>query len=186
MPFAFARTPLSGLTVVHPRVFADGRGYFLESYKQSDFASAGINHAFVQDNHSYSTRGVLRGIHYQTPPHVQAKLVGVVEGSVWDVAVDLRKDSSTFGEWFALELNSDNQTMLFIPKGFGHAFVVLSETVHFLYKCTAEYDKPSEAGVRWNDPELGIEWPISDVVVSEKDAALPALADAPIPDWGAP
>jgi len=157
--------------------------FFLESYKQTDFTDAGIRDPFVQDNHSYSSRGVLRGIHYQLPPNAQGKLIRVIEGAVWDVGVDLRKDSATFGRWYGPELTGSNRTMLYVPPGFGHAFVVLSETVHLLYKCTAEYNVTSEAGIRWDDPDLAIGWPIADVCVSEKDAALPLFLEARVFDW---
>ncbi len=180
MPFEFSPTPLDGPVVIRPRVFEDPRGYFLESYKHSEFEEAGIPTAFVQDNHSVSTRGVLRGIHYQLPPHAQGKLVRVTQGAVFDVCVDLRRDSDRFGRWYGLELSEDNHTMLYVPPGFGHGFVVTSERAHFQYKCTAEYDPDAEQGVRWDDPDLAIDWPIRDVVVSERDEALPALADASV------
>lgn len=178
MPCSFEKTPLEGLLIVRPRVFDDDRGFFFESYKASEFAAAGIGQVFVQDNHSRSERGVLRGLHMQLPPHAQAKLVRVTRGSVWDVAVDLRKSSPTFCRWFGIELSEANRTMLFIPKGFAHGFVTLSEQAELQYKCDAEYHKPSEHGVRWDDPELAIAWPCTDVHVSEKDAALPSLHDA--------
>jgi dTDP-4-dehydrorhamnose 3,5-epimerase len=182
MPFTFTKTDLDGLLVVQPRAFPDDRGYFLESYKKSEFAAAGIPTSFVQDNQSFSSRGVLRGIHYQLPPHAQGKLVRVLEGVVWDVGVDLRRNSPSFGRWFGLELSGENHTMLYVPPGFGHGFLVLSPTAHFLYKCTAEYDKASEGGVRWDDPELSVEWPTADIAVSEKDRNLPYLGDAAVFD----
>ena len=160
-----------------PRLFPDERGFFLESYKAGEFAAAGIREDFVQDNHSRSARSVLRGLHFQRPPHAQAKLVRVTRGSVWDVAVDLRRGSATFGRWFGLELSEENRTMLYIPQGFAHGFVSLTDGAELLYKCGAEYDKDSDGGVRWDDPELAIEWPLSDVKLSGKDAALPLLKD---------
>jgi dTDP-4-dehydrorhamnose 3,5-epimerase len=177
MPFSFEKTPLEGVLIVRPRVFDDDRGFFFESYKASEFRAAGIDQAFVQDNHSRSDRGVLRGLHMQLPPHAQAKLVRVTRGSVWDVAVDMRKGSATFGRWFGLELSETNRTMLFIPRGFAHGFVTLSEQAELQYKCDAEYDKASELGVRWDDPDLAIDWPLADVHVSAKDAALPFLKE---------
>ena len=175
MPFRFTGAPLSGLLIVEPRVFDDERGFFMETYKESEFAAAGIREHFVQDNHSRSKRGVLRGLHFQKAPHEQGKLVRVVAGRAWDVAVDLRPESKTYKKWFGVELSSDNKKMLYIPGGFAHGFVTLSDEAELVYKCTAEYDKASDGGVRWDDPELAIEWPIRDVIVSEKDAALPRL-----------
>jgi len=180
MAFEFSPQPLEGLILIRPRVLGDARGSFMESYRQSEFEAAGIHESFVQDNHSVSARGVLRGIHYQLPPRPQGKLVRVSAGSVWDVGVDLRKDSETFGQWCGVELTDENHTMLYLPPGFGHGFVVLSETAHCLYKCTSEYDASAERGVCWNDPDLAIDWPLRDVTVSEKDAALPRLADAEV------
>jgi dTDP-4-dehydrorhamnose 3,5-epimerase len=178
MPFEFTPQDLSGLVLIRPRVFGDSRGSFFESYKRSEFEAAGIREAFVQDNCSVSSRGVLRGIHYQLPPRAQGKLVSVTRGSVWDVCVDLRKRSATFGRWFGVTLSEENHLMAYVPPGFGHGFVVLSESAQFLYKCTQEYDPSAERGVRWDDPELAIQWPLRDVVVSAKDAALPLLAQA--------
>jgi len=177
MPASFAPGPLAGLVIIQPRVFPDGRGSFFETYKQSEYAANGVADEFVQDNHSVSTRGVLRGLHFQNSPHAQGKLVRVVQGAVWDVAVDLRPESPTYGQWFGLELSADNRTQLYIPVGFGHGFVTLSETAEFVYKCTAEYNKAREGGVRWDDPTLGIAWPLAglEVSVSDKDAALPFL-----------
>ena len=175
MPFRFTGAPLSGLLIVEPRVFDDERGFFMETYKESEFAAAGIREHFVQDNHSRSKRGVLRGLHFQRPPYAQARLVRVVAGRAWDVAVDLRLESKTYKKWFGVELSSDNKKMLYIPGGFAHGFVTLSDEAELVYKCTAEYDKASDGGVRWDDPELAIEWPMRDVIVSEKDAALPRL-----------
>ncbi|PKL25843.1 MAG: dTDP-4-dehydrorhamnose 3,5-epimerase [Spirochaetae bacterium HGW-Spirochaetae-3] len=177
MPFIFEKTFIDGLLIITPRLFTDERGFFLESYKSSEFAAAGIREAFVQDNHSRSIRGVLRGLHFQKAPYAQAKLVRVTRGLVWDVAVDLRHGSPTFGRWLGVELGEENRKMLFLPRGFAHGFVALSEGAELIYKCSAEYDKDSDGGVRWDDPDLGIEWPLSAVKLSEKDAALPFLRD---------
>jgi dTDP-4-dehydrorhamnose 3,5-epimerase len=181
MPFTFTPAGLAGVILIEPRVFADDRGAFLETYKRSDFVSAGIAEAFVQDNQSISQAGVLRGLHYQLDPHAQGKLVRVTSGRAWDVAVDIRRDSPTFGKWVGFELSGENYRMLYIPPGFAHGFLALEDDTHLGYKCTAEYDTASEAGIRWDDADLGITWPRTDVVLSEKDAALPPLAEARLP-----
>ena len=178
MPFTFHPAGLPGLVIIQPRVFPDDRGFFLESYKESEFRQAGIDARFVQDNHSSSVRGVLRGMHYQLPPHAQGKLVGVLEGRVWDVAVDIRPDSPTFRRWLGIELSAADHRMFYLPPGFAHGFVTLTDRAHFYYKCTAEYRKENEAGIRWDDPTIGIEWPISEVNVSERDRGLPLFSDA--------
>lgn len=177
MPATFSPGPIPGLVIVHPRVFPDGRGSFFETYKQSEYAANGIAEAFVQDNHSVSSKGVLRGLHFQNAPHGQGKLVRVIAGAVWDVAVDLRPGSATYGQWYGLELSAQNRTQFYIPAGFAHGFVTLTDGTEFCYKCTAEYHRASEGGVRWDDPQLAIRWPLSglEVSVSEKDAALPYL-----------
>ncbi|WP_028973384.1 dTDP-4-dehydrorhamnose 3,5-epimerase [Spirochaeta cellobiosiphila] len=180
MPFEFEKTPIEGLYVIHPRVFRDDRGWFLETFKISDFKNAGITEDFVQDNHSFSSRGVLRGIHFQKAPFSQGKLVRTIDGCVWDVAVDLRKDSNTFGKAYGVKLDSKNGTMLYIPPSFGHGFLVLSDTVHFLYKCTKEYHPNVDCGIRWNDPDLNIPWPIVDgmkLIISNKDCQQPLLKE---------
>ncbi len=180
MPFEFKDTPLEELKLIQPRVFTDERGFFIETYKKSEFISAGIPEEFTQDNHSFSSKGVLRGIHFQTEPHAQGKLIRIIKGAVWDVAVDLRRGSLTFGKWFGLELNEENHTMLYIPPGFGHGFLTLKDNTHFLYKCTTEYEPASDGGVRWDDPDLAIEWPFDPgqkPLVSEKDAVLPYLKE---------
>lgn len=171
-------TKLEDCFIIHDTVFKDDRGYFFESFNLQRFASlTGITPNFVQDNQSKSSRGVLRGIHFQQGEHAQAKLVRVLEGKVLDVAVDLRKDSPTFGQHVAVELTADNHTQLFVPRGFGHAFVVLSPTATFFYKCDNLYNKASEGGIIYNDPTIGIDWQIdaSELLLSEKDAALPTL-----------
>jgi dTDP-4-dehydrorhamnose 3,5-epimerase len=173
----FELSPLSGLILIEPRVFPDDRGFFMETYKASEYRANGLPEIFVQDNHSKSTKGVLRGLHFQNPPHAQGKLVRVIEGTVWDVAVDIRRDSPTYLKWFGVELSAENHLQFYIPPGFAHGFVTLSDVAQFQYKCTAEYNKESEGGYRWDDPDIGIKWPIKDLLVSEKDAALPFIKD---------
>jgi dTDP-4-dehydrorhamnose 3,5-epimerase len=168
------KTTLPGVIVIEPRVFGDQRGFFLETYRQDVLKEAGIDVDFIQDNHSRSTKGVLRGLHYQlTQP--QGKLVRVTRGEIFDVAVDVRQGSPTFGEWYGTTLNEDNMRMMYIPPGFAHGFLVLSEIVDFIYKCTNYYHPDSEQGVYWNDPELGIKWPTLDVKLSDKDQQNPLL-----------
>ncbi len=178
MPFVFEPLSIDGLVLVKPRVFPDSRGYFYETYKMSEFAGAGIRLPFVQDNHSFSSKGVLRGLHFQKTPSAQGKLVRAVEGRIWDVAVDLRANSPTLGKWEGIELSGETGFMLWIPPGFAHGFVVLSETVHLLYKCTNEYDSGTESGIRWNDPDLAVAWPETDVSVSPRDAGLGWFRDS--------
>lgn len=178
MPASFEKGPLAGLVIVRPRVFTDERGYFLESYKHSEYRAGGIADAFIQDNHSRSERGVVRGLHYQLPPRAQGKLVSVVKGRALDVAVDIRTASPTFGKYFSIELDDVDCAMLYLPPGFAHGFAALSEEVHLVYKCTAEYDPAAEAGIRWDDPEIGVAWPVEHPIVSARDASLPFLADA--------
>jgi dTDP-4-dehydrorhamnose 3,5-epimerase len=178
MAFTFSRLEIPDLILISPRVHPDERGFFCETYKKSEFAANGIGVDFVQDNHSFSIRGVVRALHYQLPPSAQGKLVSVISGRIWDVAVDLRRGSATFGRWVGIELSDENMSILWIPPGFAHGFVALSDTVHLIYKCTAEYDKASEVGIRWDDPDIGITWPLSDLVVSPRDAALPPFKDA--------
>lgn len=173
MPFTFNPLDLDGVIAVQARVFPDERGCFRESYKRSDFHANGIAVDLVQDNHSRSTRGVLRGLHYQLPPHAQGKLVSVVSGKIWDVAVDLRLSSPTFGKWIAVELCESKRNALWIPPGFAHGFVCLSDSADVYYKTTMEYCGASERGVRWDDERLAITWPLDDVHVSEKDKVLP-------------
>jgi len=179
MPFTFTKAPIEGLVIIEPRAFLDERGFFMESYKQSDFEKAGILGPFVQDNHSRSKRGVLRGLHFQRPPYAQGKLVRVSRGRAWDVAVDLREGSSTFGKYFALELSESNRRMFWIPVGFAHGFLALEDDTELQYKCTAEYNAASDGGLRWNDPDIAIAWPDIGIppLVSAKDAALPLLRE---------
>jgi dTDP-4-dehydrorhamnose 3,5-epimerase len=173
-------TGLAGLIVLTPRFFRDERGFFTESYNKQAFAEAvGSDIQFVQDNHSRSTKGVLRGLHYQLPPHGQGKLVRTVVGEIFDVAVDIRRGSPTFGQWVGVRLSAENGKQLWIPEGFAHGFLTLSEHAEVLYKATAYYAPGSEGSVAWNDPDIGIEWPDSSApLLSPKDSAAPALADA--------
>ena len=171
-------THLPGVVVLEPKWFGDNRGFFLETYRDDIFAQAGITANFVQDNHSRSTRGVLRGLHYQLV-QPQGKLVRVATGSVFDVAVDVRRGSPTFGDWFGTTLDDENMRMMYVPPGFAHGFVVLSETADFIYKCTDYYHPESEQGILWNDPNIGIEWPIADVQLSDKDKRNVVLEKQP-------
>lgn len=180
MPFEFKRLTIPGLVSVRPRVFGDPRGYFLETYKQSEFSANGIDEVFVQDNLSSSSLHVLRGLHYQLPPSAQGKLVSVVKGRAWDVAVDIRKHSPHFLQWEGVELSEENRLMFYIPPGFAHGFLALSGEVYFSYKCTAEYDCESERGIRWDDPQINIGWPVDNPLVSDRDRGLPLLKDAEI------
>lgn len=173
------QTPIDGLVVLRPRIFSDNRGSFYESYNKKTLESLGITCEFVQDNQSESSYGTLRGLHMQVGDASQAKLVRVLKGRVYDVAVDLRKGSNTFGKWFGLELSCENQVQFFIPRGFAHGFVVLSESATFFYKVDNFYCKEKEAGVIWNDKELGIDWKIDpkDIVLSDKDYLLPSFKE---------
>jgi len=170
-------TPIEGLLVMTPTIFKDERGYFFENFRMSWLEERGILTRFVQDNESKSDKNVLRGLHMQAPPHGQAKLLRVVNGSIWDVAVDLRKDSPTYGRYFGLELNEENKTMLYIPEGFAHGFCCLQDHTIVQYKCSNYYNKASEMGVIWNDPTININWPTSNPIISAKDIVLPTLND---------
>lgn len=183
MPFEFISTGFDGLVQIKPRRFADDRGWFLESYRHSEFVEAGIDVHFVQDNHSCSQAGTLRGLHYQLDPHVQGKLVRVVSGSVFDVAVDIRRSSSAFGRWFGMTISAAGGEMLWIEPGYAHGFLALENNTQLVYKCTAEYDKGSERSIRWDDPAIGIAWPVvkdSVYLLSPKDTAAPLLQDAEV------
>jgi len=172
----FIKTTLKDAIIIKPQVFGDNRGFFLESYSRKIFAENGIKTEFIQDNHSMSSqKGVLRGMHFQKPPYAQAKLVRVTRGSVWDVIVDLRKDSETFGKWEGFTLSAENFLMLFVPQGFAHGFCTLEDNVEFQYKCDNYYNKESEGGIIWNDSTLKIDWPVSEPVLSDKDKLLPKL-----------
>ncbi len=170
-------TDIEGVFVIEPRVFEDPRGYFFESYSATKLQESGINTVFVQDNQSKSSYGVIRGLHYQLPPHAQTKLVRAVEGTILDVAVDLRKKSPTFGKWVGVELSAENKKQLYIPHGFAHGFSVLSKTAIVQYKCDEYYHPEAEGGVVYNDPTLNIDWkiPADQAVVSEKDTVMPVL-----------
>jgi dTDP-4-dehydrorhamnose 3,5-epimerase len=176
MPFTFTPTSLPGVTIIEPRVLTDHRGFFLEAYKKSEFAAAGIDVDFVQDNHSRSVQGTLRGLHLQRAPRAQAKLVRVLEGEVFDVAADIQPDSPTYGQWVSVVLSSDNRRSVFIPAGYAHGFCVVSPEAQILYKTTDEYAPDFEWGVRWDDPLLAIPWPISEPRLSQRDERWPALA----------
>lgn len=177
--FNFEETFIKGLFVITPTVFGDSRGYFMETYQKEEFAAAGIDVDFVQDNESRSTKGVLRGLHFQkTCP--QGKLVRVIEGEVYDVAVDLRGDSETYGKWYGVHLSDENKKQFYVPEGFAHGFVVLSERATFVYKCTRLYAPGDEGGLAYNDPDLGIEWPITpdmEIKLSDKDKLHPGIKD---------
>lgn len=177
------QTSIPDVVIVEPAVYGDDRGWFMESFNQEKFHAAlknlglSVPRAFVQDNHSCSAKGVLRGLHFQRSPHAQGKLVRVVQGSAYDVAVDIRPDSATYLQWVGIELSSTNHKMLWIPEGFAHGFVALEDNTHFLYKTTDYYDKASEGALHWSDPQLGIDWPGSDhYIISEKDAQAPGVA----------
>ncbi|MCW0481748.1 dTDP-4-dehydrorhamnose 3,5-epimerase [Gaoshiqia sediminis] len=176
------KTPIDGLIVLEPKVFQDDRGYFLESFHAGRYKELGMDAGFIQDNESKSVRGVIRGLHYQLAPHAQAKLVRVIEGSVFDVAVDLRKGSPTFGQWFGVELTGENKKQLFIPRGFAHGFSVLSETAVFSYKCDNYYHPESERGIIYNDPDLKIDWkiPEPEAIISAKDQKNSLFREADI------
>ena len=171
------QTSIAGVLLIKPKVWGDQRGYFVETWQQQRYEAAGIDLPFVQDNHSMSTRGILRGLHYQkTRP--QGKMVYVSLGSVFDVAVDIRRDSPTYGKWFGVELSQQNQWQMWVQPGLAHGFVVTSEISHFHYKCTDYYCPEDEAAIRWNDPTLGIDWPVDAPLLSAKDQAAPLWAEA--------
>jgi dTDP-4-dehydrorhamnose 3,5-epimerase len=178
MPFEFHSLEIPGVVLVEAQHFEDVRGFFMETYRMSAFSDYGISDAFVQGNQSHSVRGVLRGLHYQKHPQAQGKLVRVVSGEIFDVAVDLRKGSPTYGRWVGVPLSDKCFQMLYIPVGFAHGFCVLSATADVVYEVTAEYAPDLARGVLWNDPALGIEWPILDPIVSAADAGLPLLEQA--------
>jgi dTDP-4-dehydrorhamnose 3,5-epimerase len=180
MPFEFQPLQIEGAVLITPRLFPDERGFFMETYKYSDFAAAGIPEAFVQENHSYSARGVLRGLHFQTPPAAQGKLVRVLAGEVFDVIVDLRREGPTFGRWLGVTLSAENRHILYAPPWCAHGFCVLSDEAHVVYKVTHEYAPQNEAGIIWNDPSIGIQWPLPDVLLSQRDSLWPPLAQAEI------
>lgn len=177
--FKFIKTQINDMFIVEPQIFGDNRGYFLETYHFDEFKKAGINVNFVQDNQSKSSRGVLRGLHFQTK-RPQGKLVRVIQGEVFDVGVDLRKNSPTFGKWVGVTLSSENKRQLFIPAGFAHGFLVISDTAEFVYKCTDFYDPENEGGIIYNDSDINIKWPIDknmNIILSKKDSSLPSFKE---------
>jgi len=192
MSFKFEKLAIPDVVLIEPQVLHDERGFFMETYKYSDFAAFGIKEHFVQENHSRSKRGVLRGLHYQHPPKAQGKLVRVVVGEIFDVAVDIRsargikregnipraKGSAGYGKWVGVKLSAENKRMLYIPPGFAHGFCVMSDEAEVVYKVTEEYSRQHETGIIWNDPEIGIHWPLENPIVSTKDSGLPSLREA--------
>lgn len=178
--FTFNETKIKDVYIIDVKTYGDNRGYFMETYKESDFKEAGLNYNFVQDNQSSSRKGVLRGLHFQKT-HPQAKLVRVIKGEVFDVAVDLRKGSETYGQWVGVLLSEENHRQFMIPRGFAHGFVVMSDYAEFAYKCDDLYHPEDEGGIMWNDPAIGIEWPeVGEIILSEKDKLHPSLADSKI------
>lgn len=178
MGFEFFKLEIEDVILIKPEVFGDNRGFFMESYKKSEFAANGIDVDFCQDNHSKSSKLVLRGLHYQLPPKTQGKLVRCTKGKILDVAVDIRKGSKTFGKWVGEILSEDNFHMLYIPEGFAHGFVVLSDTAEILYKATNEYSPENDRGILWNDPDINVNWGLDfDPILSEKDKNQPLLKD---------
>jgi dTDP-4-dehydrorhamnose 3,5-epimerase len=178
MPFIFEKLELPEVISIKSNSFLDSRGYFLESFRESDFISNGINKRFIQDNFSHSIQGTLRGLHYQQNPKAQAKLVFCMRGEIFDVAVDIRKKSPTFGKWIGKILSENNHELLYIPEGFAHGFCVLSDEADVLYKVNQEYSPEHDRGILWNDPTINISWPIKNLILSEKDLVLPLLKDA--------
>ena len=174
-------TEIDGVKIIEPDVFGDNRGWFCETYNTERYRKAGIENVFVQDNESFSSKGVVRGLHWQAAPHTQAKLVRVINGAVWDVAVDIRKGSLTYGKHIAVTLTGENKKQFYIPRGFAHGFSVLSPEAVFQYKCDYLYEPTQEGAIAWDDPALGIDWglPASDILLSEKDKHHPLLAEAP-------
>ncbi len=178
MAFKFYPTDIPDVLLIKPRCFEDHRGFFMETYKASEFQANGVSKNFRQTNHSRSGKGVLRGLHYQLNPAAQGKLVRAVSGTIFDVAVDLRKSSSTYGRWVGEFLSAEDKNMLYIPEGFAHGFCVISETAEILYSCTHEYVPDLERGIAWNDPTINIQWPVSDPILSERDRRAPLFASA--------
>lgn len=180
--FNFIKTGIEGLYIIEPKLYGDHRGYFMETYNYNEFKAAGLDMVFVQDNQSKSKKGVLRGMHFQTQ-HPQGKLVRAIKGEVFDVAIDLRKGSETYGQWYGVLLTEENHRQFYVPEGFAHGFIVTSEEAEFAYKCTDFYHPEFEGGIAWNDPEIGIEWPlegIEEVLLSDKDKKAPTLSEAKI------
>ena len=178
--FTFNETKMKGVYIIDVKTYGDNRGYFMETYKESDFRAAGLEYNVVQDNQSSSRKGVLRGLHFQKT-YPQAKLVRVLKGEVFDVAVDLRKDSDTYGQWVGTVLSEDNKRQFMIPRGFAHGFVVMSDYAEFAYKCDELYHPEDEGGIMWNDSAIGIDWPdVGEIILSEKDKVHPSLAESKI------
>jgi dTDP-4-dehydrorhamnose 3,5-epimerase len=180
MPFEFVPFGIPGLVLVKPGIMGDNRGFFVELYKHSDYAAAGIAPHLVQDNYSKSEKGVLRGLHYQKMPKAQGKLVTCLKGRIFDVAVDIRRGSPHFGKWKAAELSENNRHLLYVPPGFAHGFQVLSDTAEVMYKCTDEYSPKDERGIIWNDPDINVDWPLPAPILSGKDTVYPPLREADI------
>jgi dTDP-4-dehydrorhamnose 3,5-epimerase len=176
MPFDFQKLAIPEVLLISPRIRTDPRGFFMEAYKHSEFAAAGAADVFVQENHSRSVRGVLRGLHFQRPPAAQSKLIRVVSGQIFDVAVDIRRDSPTRGQWVGVDLSADDKKLMYIPGWCAHGFCVVSEHAEVVYHTSAEYSPEHESGVIWNDPGLGIRWPVADPLVSDRDKQWPTLA----------
>lgn len=175
MPFTFRRLAVRDVVLVESRAFPDPRGFFMEHYKESEFAKSGIADRFVQDNYSHSTRGVVRGLHFQKRPRAQSKLVTVISGEIFDVAVDVRKNSPTYGGWAGEILSGDNRRSLYVPEGFAHGFCVLSDEADVVYKVSREYSPEHERGIIWNDPDVSVKWPVDDPKLSDRDRDLPKL-----------
>lgn len=178
MPFRFQPLAIPEVILIEPERIGDARGFFMETYQYEIFAGSGITPRFLQDNHSRSAKGVLRGLHYQKDPYAQGKLLKVVIGEIFDVAVDIRQGSPTFGQWVGEWLSAENGRLLYVPPGFAHGFCVLSETADLIYKTTDYYHPESEKGIIWNDPHIGVEWPVSDPLLSARDQKLPTLEQA--------
>jgi dTDP-4-dehydrorhamnose 3,5-epimerase len=178
MAFDFIKLEIPDVILVTPKIFTDTRGFFIETYKKSEFISNGIKDDFVQDNHSKSTKGVLRGLHFQKKEKSQSKLVRCISGVIFDVAIDIRKNSSSYGKWVSAILSEENKKMLYIPKGFAHGFLVLSETAEIVYKTGEEYSPENDRGILWSDPKININWNYDNPILSEKDKNLPLLRDA--------
>lgn len=178
--FTFTETKIKGVYIIDVKTFGDHRGYFMETYREDDFGAAGLDYKFVQDNQSSSRKGVIRGLHFQKK-FPQAKLVRVLKGDVFDVAVDLRKDSETYGQWVGVFLSEENHRQFMIPRGFAHGFVVLSEHAEFAYKCDEKYHPEDEGGILWNDPDIGVKWPeVGKIILSDKDKRNPTLSECQI------
>lgn len=182
MPFNFEKLNIEDIVIIKPKVFNDDRGFFFESFKKSEFEQNGIDVKFVQDNCSFSAHGVVRGLHYQIPPYAQGKLVQCLIGQIYDIAVDIRKNSPTFGKWIGANISDKNKELIYIPPGFAHGFYTVSKTALVAYKLTTEYQPESERGIIWNDPDLGIQWPVKQALLSEKDKVFPKFKNAELFD----